>query len=316
MGLAIVKSTISNVPFAGRKLTGYEGMNNQELIEDFLNFQDSAKTKLVYRGVIEKFDKFVQKPFVDVVKRDMAEFSITIEHLANPTRQRYYCTIRSFFTRLVDVGVIEEHKNPSQGIFKKLKYSKDIASRCLTPTEVELFREAARPDRRKYAMVATLATTGMRISELCDMKWSDMFLSHNQETGEEDWCLRIVGKGNKTRYAFLVEGTLKALAQLRKNGMFNPSDNSYVFLRLYKKEWGKLTEAGAWRILKALGKKAGIRDAFTPHFFRHTFLTQVLAHGASPRDTQFSAGHSSLRTTEEYLECLGTNVSKFYPVQF
>lgn len=313
MGLALVKSTL---PFAGRKLTGYEGMSNQELIEDFINYQDAEKTKPVYRGVVEKFDKFVQKPFAEVNKSDMARFSKTFEHLAKSTRQRYFTTIRSFYARLVVVGVVHEHENPAQGIFKKLKYTKDLASRCLTPSEVELFREAARPDPRKYAMVATLATTGMRISELCDMKWSDMFKSYNQETKQDDWCLKIVGKGNKVRYAFLVDGTVRALAQLRRNGMFDPSDDGYVFLRLYRKNWDRMTEAGAWKILKDLAKKAGVRGAFTPHFFRHTFLTQVLGNGASPRDTQFSAGHSSLRTTEEYLECLGTNVSKFYPVEF
>jgi integrase/recombinase XerD len=314
MALALVKSI--NAPRIGRKETGFEGMTNQELIEYFLNKQKSDKTKPVYRGVIEKFDKFVNKPFEDVSKKDMEDFSLLIDHFAPATKLRYYATIRAFFTWLAWAEIIKEDENPSKGSFKKYSQSKDLASKCLAPSEVEAIREVARTDARKYAMIATIATTGMRISELCAMKWSDMFKTYNKDTGNEDWCLRIEGKGGKIRYAFLVEGTLKALLELRKNGGFDPSDDTYVFLRLYKKEWGRMTETGARIIIESLAKKAGVKDDFTPHWFRHTFLSQVLANGASPRDTQFCAGHSSLRTTEIYLEHLGTNVSKFYPVLF
>ena len=111
----------------------------------------------------------------------------------------------------------------------------------MAPSEIEAICEVARSDVRKYAMIATIATTGMRISELCAMKWSDMFLTYNKDTDKEDWCLRIVGKGDKVRYAFLVEGALRALIELRKDGVFDPSDDTHVFLRLYRKEWGRMT---------------------------------------------------------------------------
>jgi integrase/recombinase XerD len=313
--MTLILASVTSIN-AGRKKTRFEGMSNQELIEEFLSSQRAVKTRAVYRGVVERFSEFVGKPFADVVKKDMADFSKTVDHMAPSTKQRYYATVRALYTWLVWAGVVSDDENPSKGSFRKITPKKDLASKCLTPAEVEAIREVARSDYRKYAMIATLATTGMRISELCAMKWSDMFLTYNNETGKDEWCLRINGKGDKVRYAFIVDGTLRALAKLRKGKEFDPSDETYVFLRFYRKEWGRMTEAGTRGIIEDLAAKAGVKTAFTPHWFRHTFLSQVLANGASPRDTQYYAGHSSLRTTEVYLEHLGTNVSKFYPVEF
>lgn len=297
------------------KVTGYENLSNKELIDSFLSKYPSKGTQSTYRSALNKFNRFVNKPFDSVTKRDMIDFNGSLKTPSDYTRQREHATVRSFYEFLVWAGVVSGGDNPSQGTFKKMTPTSKLSSKCLTVEEVEAMKKVAYPVARDFAMVAVLATTGTRINEMLGMKQSHCFRKYVKELDGEGWFITIDGKGSKSREVYLPDGTVWALERLLGHSL-DPSQDEYFFQRLYRGTIGKLTDDGARYGLEAMAKKAGITKKFTPHWFRHTFVSQLVDSGANPKDVQIVAGHSSFRSTEKYLWAIGKTVANLYPVQF
>lgn len=296
------------------KLTGFEDLSNEELITAYTTTLKSAGTKRVYKIELNKLNSFVNKPFKDVSKLDIINYNQTITTPSDATRQRIYGTIRAFFKWLVWAGVIWENENPVQGTFKKLTPNVDIASKCMLVSEIEAVKQAAYPNARDYAMIAVMATTGVRISELVNMKWADMFQVYDKEVNGLVWYIKIIGKGNKLREVFIKKGTELALIRLNGGNPIDPTKEGYIFTRIRDKKVDKLTVNGARWIIDGIAEKAKVK--LTPHWFRHTFLSQAANNGAPIREVQNVAGHSSIRTTEGYLWAQGTKVANYFPVEF
>lgn len=213
------------------------------------------------------------------------------------------------------MDVVEKENNPASAI-DKFSPKKSSVNKSLTVREVESIKEVSYSNARNYALVAVLATTGMRISEVIGMNWSDIFRQDVEEGEGYDYFVHILRKGNKKQAIYLPEGTIKALMRLRRNRPLDESDDSPVFTA----KWGAVnkrwTVNGARKILEQLATKAGITRPFTPHWFRHTFVTQCQRKGAPIRDIQWQAGHEKLETTEQYMWATGRGVGKFFPVKF
>ncbi len=289
---------------------------NLQIIDDFLSTKKSEQTKKVYRVELQKFANFVNKSFDEVTNWDIIDFNkvLMANSKSDATRQRIYSTIRSLYTWLVKMHVISAEQNPTNGTIEKLTPHVDLENKFLTVKEVEAFKEKAKPNARNYAMVAVLATTGLRISEALGINWNDIvYLETPEGSG---WFASVTRKGGKKQNIFLPDGTYEALMRLRRNIPINPKDDSPVFTSLFAGQHKRITATGARKTLEQIAKAAGIEKEFTPHWFRHTFVSQCIAAGANPRDVQWQAGHSSFRTTERYLHAMSKGVGKFFPVKF
>ncbi len=162
--------------------------------------------------------------------------------------------------------------------------------------------------KRDYAMVEMFYASGLRVSELVDLKLSSV----NFDVG----FVRAVGKGSKER---IVPIGKKALAALKiylekvRPKMASPQSDALFVSRLGK----RMSRVAAWKMIKAVALGAGIRKNIKPHTLRHTFATHLLEHGADLRSVQEMLGHADISTTQIYThvdrERLKTVHKEFHP---
>lgn len=152
-------------------------------------------------------------------------------------------------------------------------------------------------DFRNKAMLELMYACGLRVSELVNLKITDLDLENN--------VVKIFGKGSKERiipigdYATVA---LKIYILEHRNNMLKNKASNILFLNNHG---NPLTRVGFFKILKAIALKANIKKEFSPHTLRHSFATHLLDNGADLRSIQELLGHSSISTTQIY-----THVSK------
>lgn len=147
---------------------------------------------------------------------------------------------------------------------------------------------------RNRAMLETLYGCGLRVSELINLKISDLFF--------EEGFIKITGKGNKQRFVPISEITQKYIL-LYRNAIRNhltivKGHEDTLFLNRRGKQ---LTRAMIFTIIKDLAVKISLNKAISPHTFRHSFATHLLENGADLRAIQLMLGHESITTTEIYV---------------
>ena len=167
----------------------------------------------------------------------------------------------------------------------------------LTVEEIDRIIDAidlSKPEgQRNRAILETLYSCGLRVSELCGLKLSDLYLDEN--------FIRVTGKGDKQR---LVPISPRAIKELRywfqdrnTTWRIKPGFEDYVFLA----RWGKnISRIQVFQLIKELARQAGIAKNISPHTFRHSFATHLLEGGANLRAIQCMLGHESIATTEIY----------------
>ncbi len=146
-------------------------------------------------------------------------------------------------------------------------------------------------DLRNRCMLEFLYGSGLRISELLDLKTANIHL-HNKE-------LKIIGKGNKERVVPLSDMSIDAFNKWMSNGRpnFPTKPGNYIFIN---KSGDKLTRQGVWKLIKEIAKNAGITKEISPHTLRHSFATHLLNNGFNLRYVQFLLGHKDISTTQIY----------------
>jgi integrase/recombinase XerD len=164
--------------------------------------------------------------------------------------------------------------------------------------------------QRNKAIIETMYGSGLRVSELVDLKISDIFF--------DDEFIKVTGKGNKQRIVPLGGSAAKQLLLYLKNHrVHTPPIKGYddhVFLNQRGK---KLTRVMVFLIIKDLAAKAGIKKNISPHTLRHSFATHLVEGGADLRAVQDMLGHESITTTEIYThldrEYLRENLISYHP---
>jgi len=165
----------------------------------------------------------------------------------------------------------------------------------LMPQEIERIIEAADQNTvagtRNRAIVELLYGSGLRISELLELKLRDIEF--------EAGFVRVLGKGNKQRLVPLGGYSARSLeTYFQKREAAKPAQRSnYVFVN---RMGGKFSRTGLWKIIKKLVNQAGITRKVTPHTFRHSFATHMLEGGADLRIVQEMLGHADISTTQIY----------------
>ena len=158
--------------------------------------------------------------------------------------------------------------------------------------------------RRDKAVLELMYATGLRISEVVNLKIGQIYLEEN--------FLRVMGKGNKERVIPFGGKAKECLDEYMNSSrpiLLKKKVSDLVFLN---RNGEKLTRQGLWKIIKGYGKKIGISSTLTPHTLRHSFATHLLEKGADLRSIQLMLGHSSISTTEIYTYIARDKVKKTY----
>ena len=283
-------------------------------VRTFLNYLRVEKglsdnTIQAYRRDMAKFAAFAGKRGLgtaEVRREHVVDFLGTLyrRNLDSRSVARHLVTIRHFFRFSLTEGVIDD--DPAANI-ESPKFRQSLPE-FLSVDEVDrLLRQPDANDTvgiRDKAMIELMYSTGLRVSELCGLRVSDLQM--------DPGCLRCIGKGNKERLVPVGHKALEAvqayLREARKDlsrGVTSP----YLFLN---QKGHKLNRIAFWKTLGEYGRKAGLRKALTPHMLRHSFATHLLDRGADLRSVQMMLGHSDISTTQIYTHVVEERLKQVY----
>ncbi|WMW78496.1 site-specific tyrosine recombinase XerD [Flavobacterium sp. 20NA77.7] len=253
-----------------------------------------------YSFDIEKLTAYLTENQIDVSPITITEeqiqgFIYHIASLVNPRSQsRIISGLKSFFTYLV----FEEYrKDMPMELIEVPKTGRKLPD-TLSTEEIDLLIGAidltSMEGERNKAMLETLYSCGLRVSELVTLKISDLFF--------EEGFIKITGKGNKQRFVPIGSSTQKFITiykeQVRSHITIQKGYEDTLFLNRRGKQ---LTRAMVFTIIKDLVKKINLQKNISPHTFRHSFATHLLENGADLRSIQLMLGHESITTTEIYM---------------
>lgn len=145
---------------------------------------------------------------------------------------------------------------------------------------------------RNRAILETLYSCGLRVSELCHLKFSDLFL--------KEGFIRVEGKGSKQRLVPISPRAIRELEAyfpVRIEGKILQGFEDYVFISRFGKNISRIM---VFHIIKTLAQELGLKKTISPHTFRHSFATHLLEGGANLRAIQTMLGHETITTTEIY----------------
>lgn len=280
-------------------------------IEEYLNYLQferklTKNTIISYRYNLQIFYIFLTKEKTDSLhcnEKHLEKFLKEIKENTATTKSHYITVLNSFFTFLVEEK--KRTKNPCDfitrpKIMKKLPNYLSIEE-VNALLDVKLLNEY---DYRNKAMLELLYATGMRISELINLKIQDIDF-------DEDF-VHILGKGDKSRIVPMNDTSkfylLIYIKDHRPNLLKNAS-SEYLFISNRKT---KISRQGFFKIIKALCKEKHIEKDVSPHVLRHSFATHLLNNGANLRIVQELLGHSDISTTQIYTHISNEKIKKDY----
>ena len=258
----------------------------------------TENTLEAYIGDVLKLDKFLeaaQKDTREAVHEDVQAFfeSLADVGIHPRSRARILSSLRSYYSFLKMDGFISG--NPVENIQSPAfgRHLPDVLALEEIDSMINAIDLSSVEGQRNRAIIETMYSCGLRVSELCSLRLSDLYL--------DDEFVRVLGKGGKQR---LVPVSSRAIAELRayisERASMNiaPGCEDYIFLS-YRR--GKpLSRITVFHIVKELVAAVGINKNVSPHTFRHSFATHLLEGGANLRAIQSMLGHESISTTEIY----------------
>jgi integrase/recombinase XerD len=232
---------------------------------------------------------------ISITKETLQQFIYEIAKIMNArTQSRMISGLRSFFNYLI----FEDYRtdNPlelieSPKIGRKLPdtLSLDDINRLIDAIDL------SKPEgERNRAMLETLYSCGLRVSELTNLKISDLFF--------DEGFIKVTGKGDKQRFVPIVNSAQKYIHCYKNDIRIHLSIQKGHEDTLFLNRRGKqLTRAMIFTIIKQLAIKINLNKTISPHTFRHSFATHLLENGADLRTIQLMLGHESITTTEIYM---------------
>lgn len=295
-------------------------MNWKDAISDFKDYlkieRGLSKNSIIsYEHDLIKLTKFLEinkkiKP-LQLSPEIIKEFIRFLSKDVSPsTQSRIISGIKSFYEYLLFEKLIKS--NPLAEI-EQPKTQRKLPD-TLSIDEINLMVSKIEKNKNEYyrniAIIETMYGCGLRVSELINLKISDLYL-------DEDF-LKVTGKGNKQRLVPISSINKKCIVNYLKESRskikINPTHSDTLFLNRRGKG---LTRAMIFTIVKNLTKLAGIKKNISPHTFRHSFATHLLENGADLKTIQQMLGHESITTTEIYTHldnsALVNVMKKFHP---
>ncbi|WP_091626096.1 site-specific tyrosine recombinase XerD [Maribacter orientalis] len=253
-----------------------------------------------YTRDIEKLMSFLDSHSITVnpiqIEKDIVQrFIYEIAKVVNPRSQaRIISGLKSFFNYLI---FEDFRKDNPLDLIESPKIGRKLPD-TLSENEIDKLIQAidlgSNEGERNRAMLETLYGCGLRVSELIDLKISDLFF-------EEDF-IKVTGKGDKQRFVPISTVNKKYINiyrnEIRVHVNIQEGFQDILFLNRRGKQ---LTRAMIFTIVKNLAVTIGLHKNISPHTFRHSFATHLLENGADLRAIQQMLGHESITTTEIYM---------------
>lgn len=258
----------------------------------------SENTREAYLHDVARFFDFLEEEncrVEDVTLETLHRFTWILYDLGISARSvvRMLSGLRSFYRFLLVDGYIETDptlllESPKLGKHLPEVLSTDEIDAIIATIDLSL------PwGQRDRCVIEMLYSCGLRVSELCHLRLSDLYL--------DEGFLRVTGKGNKQR---LVPISARAIRELqfwfvdRNEIEAKPGEEDFVFISHRRKK--RLSRITVFHNIKVYAEQAGVTKTISPHTFRHSFATHLLEGGANLRAIQAMLGHESITTTEIY----------------
>ncbi len=277
--------------------------SSEKLLSDFANFLLlerglSTHTLEGYHTDVTHLFEFLDSsniPISDTDTDTLHQFLCTLHDLGISARSqaRILSGIRAFFRFLRLEGYIEH--DPCE-LLETPRFGRTLPD-VLSVEEIDSMIGALDPSKdespRNHAIIETLYGSGIRVSELVELRLS--------RTNLEDGYLVITGKGNKQRLVPLSPESIRLIKEylpIRERLNIKPDSRDILFLN---RRGGMMSRVMVFYVIRDLAKEAGIIKKVSPHTLRHSFATHLLEGGANLRAIQEMLGHESISTTEIYI---------------
>lgn len=257
----------------------------------------SENTLDAYMSDLQKLLDYVGSEglqILDVKLDDLRNFVAALVDIGISARSqsRILSGVRTFYTFLILDGYIED--DPTE-LLEWPKIGEHLPE-VLSVEEVDRLEQACDLSKwegqRNRTIIEVLFSCGLRVSELINLRLSDLFLNEK--------FIRVMGKGKKERLVPISESAVKELQYwfMDRNLMkIKPGEEDFVFLN---RRGGHLTRMMIFTIVRRLAEAAGIEKTISPHTLRHSFATALLEGGANLRAIQDMLGHERISTTQIY----------------
>lgn len=252
-------------------------------LRDIRKLRDYAEVMIDNTGPLEITYEHIQEYLFQLSKQKFSERS----------QARWISSIKAFFKYLAEDEAREDNpttllESPKLGLYLPDTLSFDDVERIIKAINI-----STDLGRRNQCMIEVLYGCGLRVSELIDLKISNINF--------REYYLKVDGKGDKSRFvplaAYTAELIKTYIADVRSKYKINKKCEDILFLN---SRGSAMSRVIVFIIIKELTEKAGINKKISPHTFRHSFATHLLQNGADLRYIQEMLGHSSITTTEIY----------------
>ena len=268
----------------------------------------SDKTIESYYDDLTLYNEFLGNNFINILDIDYDTVKEYMKYLyslniSKSSISRKLSSIRGLYNYLVREDIVKDNYFNRINNPKKDKY----LPKFLKDGEANKIFEVCKYDtpinQRNSVIIELLYATGIRVSELVNIKISDIDI--NERT------IKVVGKGSKERMVIFNNHTKKAIEIYLNDGYheFNKLSSGYLILN---KDGNKLSERYIRNIINKLVTKAGLDIKISPHTFRHTFATDMLEDGSDLMTVKELLGHESLNTTSIYTHVTNEQIRKVY----
>ncbi len=274
---------------------------------DYLKYEKKLSENTInsYKNDLDCFKDFFKKDLTKINLDDMHKY---LDHLNKENKKattvaHNITVINSFYSFLINENIIAT--NPCTNIISP-KLAKKLPN-YLTEEEVDKLLNIPLKtayDYRNKAMLELLYATGIRVSELINLKFVNLEL--------QDDFIRVMGKGSKERIIPMSNISKKYLIEyieIYRKTLLKSKDSEYLFIN---NQGNVISRVGFFKIIKKLCLENNISKNVSPHILRHSFATHLLAHGADLRVIQELLGHSDISTTQIYAHLINDKLKKDY----
>jgi integrase/recombinase XerD len=275
----------------------------ERYIKDFVSFLKIEKgladnSIFAYQNDVRKLRDFSEARQIlpqHIQYENLKEFIAELYDLGLSARSqaRIISGAKQFFMYMLIEDIIKD--DPSE-LLEMPKLGRKLPE-VLTIEEIDALMAAIdlskNEGHRNRAIIETLYSCGLRVSELVNLRFSDLYF--------EEGFIRVIGKGNKERLVPVSKSVEKEISiyndHIRRHQNIQPGNENVVFLN---RRGAKLTRVMIFTIIKDLSVAIGLTKSISPHTFRHSFATHMIEGGANLRAVQEMLGHESITTTEIY----------------
>ncbi len=296
-------------------------MNWSQALNDYQNYLKIERG--LSKNSIDNYTRDVSKLIQYLEVKDMTPTPLSIDNdilkefiyysaksINARSQSRLLSGLKSFFNYLIfedyrETNPLDLIESPKIG--RKLPDTLSIDEIDALISAIDLSKPQG---ERNRAIIETLYSCGLRVSELTNLKLSDLFF--------DEGFIKVTGKGDKQRFVPIGESTQKYISIYRehiRNHLNTP--NEYKDTLFLNRRGKQLTRAMIFTIVKQLAETIGLKKNISPHTFRHSFATHLLENGADLRAIQLMLGHESITTTEIYMHVDRSHLSdvmhKYHP---